>query len=882
MEQITRALYCNPIWSRIFPFLRWWPLVTRDTLKSDLIAGLTGAVVVLPQGVAFALIAGLPPVYGLYTAMVPPIIAALFGSSRHLISGPTTAISIVVFATVAKFAEPGSAKFIQMALTLTFMAGAYQFVLGLARMGTLVNFISHSVVVGFTAGAAVLIATSQLNHYFGMHIPSGESFLHTWRDIFQQIDEANLYVTGIATVTLASLIVLMRLKPRWPVMLLAMVIGSVAAMLIGVATHGIRVVGQLPQQLPPLSMPDLHLAALKQLGSAALAIAMLGLVEAVSIARSVASKSGQRIDGSQEFVGQGLANVVGSFFSSYASSGSFTRSGLNYAAGAVTPLSGIFAALTLALIVLLIAPLAAHLPIAAMSAVLLVVAWRLIDFHQIKNILTTSKRETSVLLITFFATLFVELEFAIYVGVMLSLIIYLMRTSQPAVVARVPDPASPNRHFVTDDRLPECPQLKIARIDGSLYFGAVDHVQDQLHRLNEQGPQQKHLMLVGNGINFVDIAGAELLAAEARNRTARGGGLYLVKLKEEACNTLRRGGFRDLIGPEHIFLTKADAIESVFQKLDHGICARCDKRIFLECAQVSPLSTTTATAPVPALGALPHLERLLVASDNSEYSTAAIHEALRIARKSGASVRVIHLISRTNSELTADADQIPEPVLAQARQHLDEIEREATASDITCDTEVIHTSLRLFQEIVNQADKMNADLIVMGQGGSRGLARVRLGQATAKVIGHAHCSVLVVPRNADSIGQRIVLATDGSAYAEAATAMAGSLARILDAPVTAVSVTLPSQSAQRHEEARAAANRAAAFLTSYNIDADAVVYPGRPDEVIIETAATKKADLIVVGSHGRTGLERTMLGSVSERVLDAASTAVLVAKISRT
>jgi SulP family sulfate permease len=881
MEKTIRALYCNPIWSRIFPFLRWWPLVTRDTLKADLIAGLTGAVVVLPQGVAFAMIAGLPPVYGLYTAMVPPIIAALFGSSRHLISGPTTAISIVVFATVAKFAEPGSAKFIQMALTLTFLAGVYQFALGLARMGTLVNFISHSVVVGFTAGAAVLIASSQLNHFFGMHIPSGESFLHTWRDIFQQIDEANLYVTGIATVTLASLIVLMRLKPRWPVMLIAMVIGSVAALLIGVATHGIRVVGQLPQQLPPLSLPDLHLAALKQLGSAALAIAMLGLVEAVSIARSVASKSGQRIDGSQEFVGQGLANVVGSFFSSYASSGSFTRSGLNYAAGAVTPLSAVFAALTLALIVLLVAPLAAHLPIAAMAAVLLVVAWRLIDFHQIKTILTTSKRETTVLLTTFIATLFVELEFAIYVGVMLSLIIYLMRTSQPAVVARVPDPASPNRHFVTDDKLPECPQLKIARIDGSLYFGAVDHVQEQLHLINEQGPQQKHLMLIGNGINFVDIAGAELLAAEARNRKARGGGLYLVKLKEEACNTLRRGGFRDLIGPEHIFLTKADAIESIFQNLDHGICARCDKRIFFECAQVSPLPVTTATAPAPALGALPHFERLLVASDNSEYSTAAIHEALHIARKSGARVRVINLISCASSELTAGADQIPEPVLAQARKHLDEVEREAVASGISCDTEVIHTSLRLFQEIVNQAEKMKADLIVMGQGGIRGLARVRLGQATAKVIGHANCSVLVVPLNADPIGQRIVLATDGSVYAEAATAMAGSLAKILDAPVTAVSATLPSQSAQRHEEAHAAANRAAAFLTSYDIDAEAVVYPGRPDEVIIETTAAKKADMIVVGSHGRTGLERTMLGSVSERVLDATSTTVLVAKVSK-
>jgi SulP family sulfate permease len=568
-------------------------MVNRRTLKADLIAGLTGAVVVLPQGVAFAMIAGLPPVYGLYTAMVPAVIAGLFGSSRHLISGPTTAISIVVFAAISKYAEPGSAKFVQMALTLTFLAGVYQLTLGLARMGTLVNFISHSVVVGFTAGAAVLIATSQLKHYFGMHIPSGESFVHTWQGIFQQIDDANLFVTGIATLTLVTLIVLMRLKPRWPVMLIGMVVASLAALVIGGEARGIALVGKLPQDLPPLSLPDLHLASIKQLGSAALAVAMLGLVEAVSIARSVASKSGQRIDGSQEFVGQGLSNLVGSFFSSYASSGSFTRSGLNYTAGAVTPMSAVFAALALAIIVLLVAPLAAHLPIAAMAGVLLVVAWRLIDFHHIKTIVTTSKRETTILLTTFLATLFVELEFAIYVGVMLSLIIYLMRTSQPAVVTRVPDPAAPNRHFVTDPKLPECPQLKIVRIDGSLYFGAVDHIQEQLHLLSLNYPDQKHLLLIGNGINFIDLAGADMLAAEARSRKARGGGLYLVKIKEEACTTLRKGGFRDLIGPENIFLTKADAIETVIRRLDHEVCARCDKRIFTECAQLP------APRPVP-------------------------------------------------------------------------------------------------------------------------------------------------------------------------------------------------------------------------------------------------------------------------------------------
>ncbi|MDH5487832.1 MAG: SulP family inorganic anion transporter, partial [Gammaproteobacteria bacterium] len=234
-----QAPQCNVFWVRFFPFLRWWPLVNRENLKADLIAGFTGAVIVLPQGVAFALIAGLPPVYGLYSAMVPPIIAGLFGSSRHLISGPTTAISIVVFATVTKFAEPGSAKFISMALTLTFLAGVYQFVLGLARMGALVNFVSHSVIVGFTAGAAILIATSQLKHFLGITIPPGESFLHTWQDIFRQSHEINPYVTAIAAVTLIAGILFMRYKPRWPGMLLAMIIGSLLAALLASTSKSI-------------------------------------------------------------------------------------------------------------------------------------------------------------------------------------------------------------------------------------------------------------------------------------------------------------------------------------------------------------------------------------------------------------------------------------------------------------------------------------------------------------------------------------------------------------------------------------------------------------------------------------------------------------------
>lgn len=580
-------------WSRLLPCLRWWPWVNRTTLKADLHAGLTGAVIVLPQGIAFALIAGLPPVYGLYTAMVPAIVASLFGSSRHLISGPTTAISLVVFATVGKIAAPESTEYVALVLTLTFLAGVYQLVLGLARMGRLVNFVSHSVIVGFTAGAAILIVTSQLKHYFGIPVQSGEPFLHTWRHLLDGLDQINPHVMAVASGTLISAILFMRYLPRWPGMLFAMIIGGVLGLTLGGDRHGIGLVGEIPAQLPPLSAPDFSLQSIKVLGSGAFAIALLGLVEAVSIGRSIALKSGQRLDASQEFIGQGLANIVGSFCSSYAASGSFTRSGINYAAGGVTPLAGVFAALMLALIVLVVAPLAGHLPYAAMAGILVLVAYHLIDFRNIRMILTTSKRESTVLLTTFLATLFFELEFAIYIGVILSLLIYLMRTSQPAFTTRVPDPRTSKRYMVADPKLPECPQLKVVRVDGSLYFGAVDHVQERFEYFSARYSGQKHLLLLTNGMNFIDITGAEALAREAEHRRSFGGGLYMSKVKDDVGGILRRGGFLERIGPENLFASKADAIEGIFKRLDHHICARCDKRIFMECAQVEYLGAQT-------------------------------------------------------------------------------------------------------------------------------------------------------------------------------------------------------------------------------------------------------------------------------------------------
>jgi len=576
---------------QFFPFLRWLPRVSGQSARADLIAGLTGAVVVLPQGVAFATIAGMPPEYGLYAAMVPAIVAALFGSSWHLVSGPTTAISIVVFATVSPLAEPGSEAYVRIVLTMTFLMGAFQLFMGLARMGTLVNFISHTVVVGFTAGAGILILASQVKNFFGISIPRGAHIPEIATAMFQQAGDINPYITAVAVFTLAAAVLARRFLPRLPYMIIAMVAGSLLAMLMDLLLAnrtGIATVGALPATLPPLSHPDLSLSAIKATAGSALAVTILGLTEAVSIARAIAVKSEQRIDGNQEFIGQGLSNMAGSFFSGYASSGSFNRSGLNYEAGARTPLASILAAVFLAVILLLVAPLAAYLPIPAMAAVLFVVGFGLIDFHHIRGILRASRSETVVLAVTFFGTLFLDLEFAIFAGVLLSLVLYLNRTSRPTVQDVKPATEKGAYHFSTVTGLPDCPQFKMVRVHGSLFFGAVDHVQQILQRIDEENPAQKHVLLVASRVNFVDVAGAEMLVQEARRRKRGGGGLYLYRLRNSAVDFLKRGHYLDEIGPDNVFPVRADVIGTVYPKLDPEICRDCSARIFRRCRERLP------------------------------------------------------------------------------------------------------------------------------------------------------------------------------------------------------------------------------------------------------------------------------------------------------
>ena len=565
----------------MLPFLAWLPLV-KTSWKDDLIAGITGTIIVIPQAVAFAMIAGLPPIYGFYTAMITPIIAALFGSSYHLISGPTTAISIVVYSTLIKFVNPETdlEGFISLALVLTFLAGFFQLAMGILRMGKLVNFVSHSVIIGFTAGAGILIAFKQLKHVFGIKVPQGSTIVETLNYIAGHISETNWTVFTVAIGTLIiALFVKLVIKPlaRY-YMLIAMVLGSFLAILLGGDSNGIETVGNIPSNLPPFRMPDLSYDNIQLLSSGAMVLALLGLIEAVAIGRSIALHTHQKINGNQEFVGQGLSNLIASFFSSYAGSGSFTRSGVNYQSGAKTPMSAIIASVFLMLVLLLFANYASFLPKAAMGGIILLVGYNLIDFHHIKQVYKSSGRELIILVITLFGTLFFDLEFALFAGIITSFFFYLERTSKPNIAVLAVDKRRRLVNRIRDKKAMECSNIKIMRIDGSLYFGSIEKISDYLATLYDENEIQ-YVLIAADGINFIDLAAAEWISNEIIKWQKNRGGIYLAGLKMVSQDVLKKGGFISKIGEDIFFKDKKTAIEEIHKKVNKT----CKVKAFEEC-----------------------------------------------------------------------------------------------------------------------------------------------------------------------------------------------------------------------------------------------------------------------------------------------------------
>jgi SulP family sulfate permease len=565
---------------KIFPFLTWLPLA-KKYWKHDLIAGITGTIIVIPQAVAFAMIAGMPPVYGFYTAMLTPVIAALFGSSHHLVSGPTTTSSIVLYAIISKFVTPSNdlEAFISLAILLSFMAGIVKLFMGIAKMGKLVNFVSNSVIIGFSAGAGILIAFKQLKHIFGIKVPQGSSFYQIVSYIFRHIEETNWYAFSVAISTLLIALLIRKIKKISKLyMLFAMILGSFIAVWLGGLQHGIETVGKIPSDLPPFNPPDFDLQKMKMLSNGAVILAILGLVEAVAISRSIALNTHQKLNTNQEFVAQGISNVVSSFFSCYTSSASFTRSSINYQAGAKTPMSAIISAIGLMIVVLLFADYASYLPKPAMGGIILLVGYNLIDFKRIKIIFNSSKRELIVFGVTLLGTLFLELEEALVAGIFMALFFYLEKTSKPNIAELGVNNEKRFVNLIRDDNAKTCSQLKIVRIDGSIYFGAIEAISDFFIKLYEED-EVKHLLIIANGINFIDLAGAEWLTSEVLKWRERGGDVYFVGMKLVAQDVLKKGGFIRQIGYNHFYKDKKTAIAEIHKRLK----TPCNIPAFDEC-----------------------------------------------------------------------------------------------------------------------------------------------------------------------------------------------------------------------------------------------------------------------------------------------------------
>lgn len=575
--------------SRLVSARPWLNTITRSTLRDDFLAGLTNALVVFPQGVAFATIAGLPPEYGLYTALITPVIAALMGASWIMISGPTTAISAILLSTLVPHAEPGTVPYIELALTMTILVGGLQLIAGMARLGALISFISHSVIIGFTAAAALIIAASQLPTAFGLAAGYGGDIVDRVIYLFSAIEQINMLAIALSIGAFGTIAVCRQLDKRIPGFLIALIAAGICGYFIQEWGLGIDMFEPLPSIVPSLHLPQTDFNTYIDLIPGAATIAFVALLEAISIGRAFSVRRQEPFESNREIMGQGLSNFIGGFFSCYAGSGSFTRSALNAEAGAKTPLSAVFSAIVLLVLLALLARYVRYVPQPAMAGIIIYVAWRLISFDEITHISTCSNSDTFILAATFLAGILISLEAAIVVGVISSLFVFLGKSAKPLVAVVTPARYQGRRSFrgVIRYDLQQCPQIAVYRIEGPLYFASVEYVEQKIRSHEVHYGARKFSVYHLRGVGTIDLAGADFIIDEMRRAREKGGELSLIATRNEVLLTLQKTQVLDALGEENLYIGKAEAIARTVEQVDDAICATCKIRTFFECAKKS-------------------------------------------------------------------------------------------------------------------------------------------------------------------------------------------------------------------------------------------------------------------------------------------------------
>lgn len=551
-------------WRRMMvPFLGWvGELKDPQVLKADLIAGITVALVLVPQSMAYAQLAGLPPYIGLYASFIPVMLAALMGSSRQLGTGPVAVVSLMTAAALQPLVATGTEGYLIYAAMLAILVGLFQLALGLFRLGVLVDFLSHPVVVGFTNGAAIIIATSQLSKLFGVKVETAEHHYETvWRVLVEASQHTHMPTLVMGLFALGMMFAMRKFMPRLPNVLIAVVVTTIAAYAIGYVDMGGKVVGVVPQGLPAVKIPIFDLDLMLQLSSAAVTIALIGFMEAIAIAKAMAASTRQRLDTNQELVGQGLANIAAGFFQSYPVSGSFSRSAVNFTAGARTGFASIVTGIVVAITLLFLTPLLYHLPQATLAAIIVMAVINLVKIEPIKHAMKVQKHDGLVAIITFALTLIVapHLEKSIMVGVVLSLGLFLYRSMRPRFSELSVHPDGTLRDADMHD-LPRSETLSVLRFDGSLYFANAGYFENKVLENVAGKSKLKFVIIDAEGINQIDATGEEMLHVLAHRMKAAGVQLMFARAKKQIMDIFRATHFVEHVGEQYFFRTRTDAI----------------------------------------------------------------------------------------------------------------------------------------------------------------------------------------------------------------------------------------------------------------------------------------------------------------------------------
>ena len=818
-----------------------------QTLHDDIIAGITVSLVAIPQSLAYAQLAGVPVYYGLYAGLIPTVIGALFGSSRQVSTGPVAMTSLLTAASVAPLAVAGTDTYIAYVILIALLSGIFQVLLGVFRVGILLNFLSHPVLIGFINAAAIIIGLAQIPTLLGISVHQSDHFLLDIAVVVFHIGNTNLLSFAFGIGALAVLIILKRIDQRFPAVLIVAVISTLVSYEVGYANHGGQVVGTIPAGLPSLTMPVLDWQVTMTLLTPAFVISLISFMEAMSSAKVISIKTRTPWNENHELIGQGLAKIAAAFTHSMPVSGSFSRSALNFSAGARTGLASIVSALTVLLTLLFFTSLLYHLPKPVLAAIIIMAVAGLINFLAIYRSWIANRDDGIAGIATFVATLAFapHIQNGIVIGILLSLIMLLHRMMRPRVVefsvaedGTLYDATQSNSARLLQD-------IGVIRYDGALRFMNVSYFENALLSLEQNRPNIRDILIEGNGINGIDASGVAMLGNLITRFRGRGITLVFSGLKRQALDVIERSDLAAQIGSNNLYESDQDAITALLAKQSSHTNSS-----FIETGALS---------------------RVLVTTDGSSYTTGAVRVAIAIARQAQAQIEClsIALYNSANAAFTSSEGGESEKAVQRAMAaFIDESVEGAVTR--------IRDTMDPAQGIIDEANEIGADLIVMGRRGKRGLARMMVGDATVKVIGCAHRPVLVVPQAANIWQCHILLAFDGSEHSRRAAAVAGHLALQAGLPMTVISAVTHGDGEAHRKVIEQALGEQIIALRNRGITVAGRLVENWPSDAIVEEAAAIGADLIVMGSRGRTKLSTILLGSVAQRVISHTQCPVLV------